>query len=52
MSDNAMILGLKKSAVVLHALAFSFEREDTKKETLALVEAINMAVKKLENKND
>ena len=46
--DDIMILGLKKAAVVLHALAFSFKEESTRKETLALVETINMAIKKLD----
>ena len=46
--DDIMILGLKKAVIVLHALALSFKEERTRKETLALVETINMAIKKLE----
>ena len=51
MDRAIIILGLKKAAVVLHALAFSFKEDQVKKtrqETLALVDVIMAAVKMLE----
>lgn len=49
MSKTIVILGLKKACIVLHSLAFSFKAEETRKETLALVDAISEAIKLLED---
>jgi len=43
-----IIMGLQKSAVVLHTLAFSLKDEIARKETLALVDAVSEAIKLLE----
>lgn len=48
MSREIIIMGLQKSAVVLHALAFQMKDEKVKKETLALVDAVTMAITELE----
>lgn len=44
MDKSIMILGLQKSAVVLHSLAFKFADKGTRDETLALVSCITEAV--------
>lgn len=51
MDDKIIILGLKKSAVVLHGIAYSFEGDEIRKETLALVDCIQEAIKELEVEN-
>jgi len=48
MEKYIIILGLKKSCVILHALAFSCEDERNRREILALVDAIDAAIKLLE----
>lgn len=47
MENKLMILGLQKACVLLHALAYKFDDVRDKKETLALVECISEAIKKL-----
>lgn len=46
--NKVIITGLQKAAVVLHTLAFSFKEHSTRQETLALVDAVDLAIKKLE----
>jgi hypothetical protein len=48
MDKQIVILGVKKACIVLHGLAFSFKDDGTRKETLALVDALSEAIKLLE----
>ncbi len=48
MDKSIVILGLQKSAVVLHSLAFKFNDAATREETLILVSCIAEAVKILQ----
>lgn len=48
MDKGIIILGLKKSCIVLHGLAFSFKDLKIRNETLGLVIAIEAAIKELE----
>lgn len=48
MDKGVIILGLKKSCIVLHGLAFSFKEEKTRSETLSLVNCISEAIKFIE----
>jgi len=48
MANETLIWGLKKAAVVLHAVAMKMQQIETVKETLSLVSCISEAVKILE----
>jgi hypothetical protein len=48
MDKSIVIMGLQKSAIVLHSLAFKFTDKNTRDETLTLVSCIAEAVKLLE----
>ena len=48
MDKSIILLGLKKSCVVMHGLAFSFKEEKTRSETLSLVNCISEAIKFIE----
>ena len=52
MDKQIMILGLQKSAVVLHSLAFKSADKGTRDETLALVSCIAEAVSILQQPRD
>ncbi len=52
MDKQIMILGLQKSAAVLHSLAFKFADKGTRDETLALVSCIAEAVSILQQPRD
>ena len=46
--DAVLALALKKSALIMHALAFKLDDQSTRAETLALVAAISDAAYRLE----
>lgn len=48
MDDKLLSLGLKKAAIVLHALAFKLEDMTARNETLALVTVVSEAAYRLE----
>lgn len=48
-SNKLLCVGLKKSAIVMHALALKLEDAAAKAETLALVTIISEAAKRFED---